>query len=58
MNEFGTPDQPLVLAVNVVPRAPEVGETDTLPPDGATRVSDHIAYNVTSEVNVILFPGA
>ena len=47
-----------MLAVNVVPDTPEVGETDTLPPDGATRVSDHIAYNVTSEVNVILFPGA
>jgi hypothetical protein len=46
-----------VLAVNVVPAAPEVGETDTLPPLGATNVKLHIAYRVTSDVNVILFPG-
>jgi hypothetical protein len=43
VNEFGLPVQPVVLAVNVVPTAPEVGETDTVPPDGGTSISVHIA---------------
>ena len=54
---MGTPDQPEVLAVNVVPTVPEVGETDVLPPLGGTRTRLHIAYSVTSELIVILFPG-
>ena len=46
-----------MLTVYVVPTVPEVGETDVLPPLGGTRTRLHIAYRVTSELIVILFPG-